>query len=289
MPISKNDILNFCNQVEVNLPARKPNNKQVIYGFEGSGKYHITESIMGFTHDAINIFGSGICLLFKDKTKISSDTKHTKSHRDAIQLYPGKGILAYSYWMSDVTIVNATIKSTDMMSQLQGITGFDGVFLNVTIVDVDIDIQHPTGIQFNGLCSGLFRNISIKALGNRNITLLPARLCGGNKSIWLAEPFFINDKKVTYEEITGLHDLDNINVIDYRKAFSQITGNGDLGFPIKMKKGERVYSHINIGELSQLISPKKQKYFNQKGKMGEGFDFIRNYVANNATLEYEET
>ncbi len=220
------------------------------------GYYYIYLNIESFPSDAIMVRSDNVTLDF-DSCHIKPNSFTEKDHRDAIQIIPnGGGHLHYAgARISDVSIYGADIRSSDKRHKLQGITGFDGVYINIELEDIDIETPLETRheITFNGLLSGTFNNVYTN---NGYILLAPIRLCGGrnnNETIWLIEPF----KGDNGEDIYLYKNVNSVNsgeILDGRRAFRTMS-NGQLHHATNIfkyysyREGNKIYSGLNLDAL----------------------------------------
>lgn len=240
-----------------NLP--QPNKYEgVLYLINKTGKYYIDTEISSFSKDAFNLKVDHITLDSKNTSSIKAANAHVGAHRDAIQLIPSGGMHYAGYPLSNIKINNLKIVSSNVLSELQGLTAFDGLFDDIYVTNLEVDVQNENAVTFFGLRYAEFTNLKIT--GGGYITLNPLRLCGGGNSdtpsILITEPWIDNDgnEQKLYFENTYINVMGNI--IDNRAAFSKDVNdlpNEEATLRLKNDVSSHgnteVYSHLKIGTL----------------------------------------
>ena len=104
------------------------------------------------------------------------------AHIDAVQCIPEDGypdwVRRACYALAEISDVSLTLSSIYSAGTLQGFTGFDGIFKNISADQVVINLASPHKVVFNGLISGSFSNLWGPAGSAVPVNLFNARVGG---------------------------------------------------------------------------------------------------------------
>ncbi len=141
------------------------------------------------------------------------ENERCKAHCDAIQLI-ASDFLVKRGWFAASMLTHATVRNCHILAKnslLQGITGFDGLFAGIRVIDNTIETDSVHKITFNGLLAGEVRG---NKDGDGNVipaVLYPLRIGGGEDGepkVWVIG--FADSCEVSYRAVEG-------DVVDNRR------------------------------------------------------------------------
>ena len=171
------------------------------------------ECINMINPDFINISTSGSEI---SRQFLADNIEEGGAHIDAIQLIPHDGYIKSVnrpwYAAAEICDVNITDCSITSLGSLQGITGFDGLFRNISVNRCVFYLSSPHKVTFNGLLSGSFYNLYSGEFQNSAQSTAP--LHGDTKCLVRLNNLRIGgainyDNKIHHTYIIGFSDSKN--------------------------------------------------------------------------------